>query len=61
MIKRLLCRLFGHDPVFSGMKRSPNTVYTHWQDRKCGRCGEDLDRVIHYINALDPANEDYYR
>lgn len=39
----ILCRLLGHKPVESELKRSPNTSFTHWRDIDCARCGARLD------------------
>lgn len=38
-VHRLACRYIGHRWDVGPWKRSPHTVYTHWRDISCGRCG----------------------
>lgn len=49
---KVICRLFGHKVEFGPLQRSPNTVYTHWRDIKCPRCGADLGFKKEYRDAL---------
>jgi hypothetical protein len=48
---KLVCRIFGHKIERSDLHRSPHTVYTHWRDVKCTRCGEDFGIEREYIDA----------
>lgn len=49
---KIVCRIFGCKPVEGDLKRSPYTVYTHWRDVNCARCGRDMGRAIEYHDAL---------
>jgi hypothetical protein len=53
------CWILGHKPVRGPLKRSPNTVYTHWIETHCSRCGELLSSHRLYIDAL--SYPEYYR
>lgn len=46
-----ICKIIGHKPVTGQLQRSPNTVYTHWQDKSCSRCGLHLSRTQAYRDA----------
>lgn len=50
-MRKLLCRWFGHKPKASELKRSPYTVYTHWRDITCARCGADIRTEREYHDA----------
>lgn len=52
MVAKLMCRWFGHREEHSPRRRSPFTVYTHWRDVTCSRCGTDLGDVREYNDAL---------
>lgn len=49
---KVMCKLFGHKPVKGELRRSPYTVYTHWQDTTCSRCGLHLSGERFYFDAL---------
>lgn len=49
---KILCKLIGHKPVKGELQRSPYTVYTHWQDTTCARCGQHLSEERFYFDAL---------
>jgi hypothetical protein len=49
---KFLCKLFGHKPVKGELRRSPYTVYTHWQDTDCARCGLHLSGEMFYFDAI---------
>lgn len=49
---KLLCTIFGHKPVKGEIMRSPYTVYTHWQDTTCARCGQYLSAEKFYFDAI---------
>lgn len=52
-MKRLICWLFGHRVDQGPLQRSPNTVYTHWRDLYCSRCGERHEgRILEYHDAI---------
>lgn len=51
-MKNLICRIIGHKPKAGDLERSPYTVYTHWQDIHCERCGVYLGCQTHYKDAL---------
>lgn len=51
-IKDIRCWLLGHKPKQGPLKRSLNTVYTHWADTDCARCGKYLHSEMFYIDAL---------
>lgn len=51
MIRRWLCYWFGHKPAEGPLHHSPWTVYTHWRDVHCARCGKELGSTKEYIDA----------
>lgn len=48
---KFICSIVGHKPQEGPLKRSPHTVYTHWRDVACGRCGLDMWRTKEYRDA----------
>lgn len=50
--RKLICWLFGHKPEDGRLKHSPYTVFTHWRDTDCQRCGKHLKTETLYIDAL---------
>ena len=50
-MKAFICRVWGHKPISGPLQRSPYTVYTHWREVTCSRCGELLRTEREYIDA----------
>jgi hypothetical protein len=50
-MRELVCKLMGHKPLDGPLQRSPYTVFTHWRDCKCQRCGADLGSRREYRDA----------
>ena len=50
-VERAICRVFGHKKCVGELKRSPYTVYTHWRDITCSRCGAYIGHRPEYHDA----------
>ena len=51
-VARAVCRVLGHKKYVGDLKRSPYTVYTHYRDITCSRCGAYIGGTTEYHDAL---------
>lgn len=51
-LARVICRVIGHKESVGELQRSPYTVFTHWRDVTCSRCGARIRGEPEYHDAI---------